>query len=99
MMANRIKQTALVPGLPEAGTNLRISGREATIPMVIAMGAVICIWAFDSLRRWPFIPASLTALAIALFLSIYFGSRAVRKDGGAQHVHGPNARQREPEKQ
>jgi len=49
--------------------------------MVVATGAVMifAVWAFDSLRWRIAIPVTLAALAIALFVSIRFGQRAMHK--------------------
>jgi hypothetical protein len=71
----------LVPGRPEGGTGQGVSGTMVTIPMIVAIVGMtwFFLWAFDSLRWWFSLPASLAAVAIGLVVSIFFANRAMRE--------------------
>jgi cobalamin biosynthesis protein CobD/CbiB len=69
-----------VPGSHE-GRAPELSGRVVTLPMVVATTAtmIFAAWAFDSLRWWIAVVWSMVAVAVTLFVTIYFGKRAIHK--------------------
>ena len=82
MSSSKAAEKAFVPGLPESGApRLKLNGKMVTWPMAIATaaGGIFLSWAVDSLRWWITVLCGVAAVAVVLFIGVYFGNRAMRK--------------------